>query len=86
MIYGFKKGQRLFHCIKEMTKIIKKLLFFMYIKVHWYNYVTGLVTRQILLDKYNSMMSHCEMYTKLSFFLLFLKLCKLSSHGLNASG
>lgn len=60
IIYGLKKGQRLFHCIKEMTKIIQNLIL-MYIKVHWYNYVTGLVTRQILFDRYNSMISLSEM-------------------------
>lgn len=42
----------------------------MYIKVHWCNYVTGLVTRQILFDKYNYMISLSEMYcTLLSPFL-----------------
>lgn len=42
----------------------------MYIKVHLYNYVTGLVTRQILFDKYNSMISLSEMYTAFPFFEL----------------
>lgn len=77
--YLWLKKASLFHCIKEMTKIIKNLIF-LYIKVHWYNYVTGLVTRQILFDKYNSMISLSEMYTAFPFFCV----CKLSYHGLSA--
>lgn len=64
------KGQRLFHCIKEMTKIIKKS----YLYVHksafiLYIYVTGLVTRQILFDKYNCTISLSEEYTAFPFFV-----------------
>lgn len=40
-----------------MTELIKKNLIFLYIKVHLYTYVTGLVTRQIPFDKYNPMIS-----------------------------
>lgn len=41
----------------------------MYIKVHWYNYVTSLVTRQILFDKYNSIISLNEEYSAFPFFV-----------------
>ncbi len=54
---------------KRNHKNNPKNLTFIYIKVHLYTYVTSLVTRQILSDKYNSMISlgegvHCLPLTK----------------------